>query len=322
MTKRNILFTIGAILVLLGTGAFTLVPPAIVSVTPIVVTYDFVTVDSNTSGTYWAYDTFHSTVTIVNKGVNLWQLTWVDTGTFVSWDATSPNSSGTIGDGVVGNITGGQIVTVNGVLKASLPSYLGYFNFNCDHFANCPNYVSWRTMMFDSVSSYVYDQWAWTYVTCGNGTWVNADTGNIGDIVGGPSACQNPEKPWVPLSTKAYLTLTLSPGGGFIQYDGNTGSHGCFLMVNNGVPSDSAMLRFCGANPDDITQIPMLSGRVYQRFYGDTWGVWKDKLGNNLDVKLQQINQENGWMLQRMAFMVSSNPIKGGLWWIDHKMNP
>ena len=321
--KKNILISLCAILVLLGTGAFTSTGPSqVVQPAPIVVSYRFVTIDSNTHGTYWAYDTFYSTVTIVNKGVNLWQLTWVDTGSFISWSSYSPSGTGTIGDGVIGTISGGQTITVNGVLKSSLPSYLGYYDFQCDHDANCPGYVSWRTMMFDSVTSYTYNQWAWTYVTCGNGTWVNADTGNIGDITGDPSACQNPDDPWVPLSTKAYLTLTFSPSGGFIQFDGNPGSHGCFLMVNNGFPSDHGMLTFCGANPEDIAEIPMLSGRVYQRYQGDTWGVWKDNLGNNLDDKLKEINQENGWMLKRMGFLYSNHPLKGGLWWIDHKMNP
>lgn len=255
MNKKT--FVIALAILLIVTLAFVVSPAAATAIpTPITVTYDFITIDSNTSGTYWAYDTFHSVVQIYDLGDGVYRLVWTDTGTFVSWAGVSPSGTGLVGDNVTGTVIGGQTILVHGALKSELPSYLGFYDYGCDHDANCPGYVSWRTLMFNSVDSYVYEQWGWTYTTCFNGTWVNADTGNIGDITGDPVACPAPPVTWTQTGRTYWRLLMydtdLSHAGYFdLDHPGKTGK--CVIYTNGPVPNVGAQQQYCAAGIDGFT---------------------------------------------------------------------
>ncbi len=227
------------------------------------VSYDFVTVDSGVFGGYWAYDTFHSVVSIFQLDEDIYRLVWADIATFNSWAGPSPNNTGTIADGVTGTVSGGQSVIVYGELKESLPSYLGSFDFGCDHFANCPDYVSWRTLIFDEVESYYYEWWGWTYQTCDGRTWVNADYGNSGDITGGPKDCPT-------------LTLEVRNLWAFINPGATEGKHNICYILSDGQPGRDTLKRLCFTEvaPDWWQGASLLThGDVYDN--GTSWGWWE-----------------------------------------------
>lgn len=139
---------------------------------------------------YWAYDNY-------NKHIQVWQ---VDTntfcavvqyeGSFITTAGDSPENTdlGGIAAGIKGTFEGGYKATIIGTLNPS-PLYrtrgnIGTFDYGWDghpgHGAHNP--FSWVGTYFTSVSSFSYDWWGWVYHGGGNGTWVNAVTGNQGDI--------------------------------------------------------------------------------------------------------------------------------------------
>jgi hypothetical protein len=109
-------------------------------------------------------------------------------GGFATFAGASPGNTGTVGAGIPGVMYGGRRATIVGSLKANptVPKYgyIGTYDYRCNITGTCPGYVSWKSLYFDSVSSYNDDWWGWKYVTQANGSWVNAVTGNTGDITG------------------------------------------------------------------------------------------------------------------------------------------
>jgi hypothetical protein len=149
-------------------------------------------------GGFWAFDAY-------NRHIKVWQTA---PGTFcavVSYDGRfttvaghSPQNTGTVAAGIHGNFRGGYVAKFTGTFLASKPTSgsLGTFNYACvlsaDHgVATCPGYQDWTTFFFSSTSGFTEDPWGWIYTTEANGTWVNASTGNHGDITGVPSSDNN-----------------------------------------------------------------------------------------------------------------------------------
>ena len=64
--------------------------------------------------------------------------------------------------------------------------YLGTFDYACSTTFECPGRVTWTTWYFNNGAgaSLVYAWWGWAYVTRSHGSWLNASTGNVGDITG------------------------------------------------------------------------------------------------------------------------------------------
>jgi hypothetical protein len=256
---KKVAFPIAAILVLaLPTVAFANGPTVVATVS-----YDIVTVDSGVFGGYWAYDYVHSDATVWDLGDNQYRVVFIQSGYFVSWAGPSPGNTGTIGDGVTGSISGAFVVLINGELREGLDGYLGYFDFGCDHDANCPSYVSWKDLLFEEYGSSSYEIWGWTYSTCGNGFWVNADYDNFGDITGEYVACvANEPKPAV---TGLYAFVNPAE-------DRNI----CYILSNGmpGIERDVQRLCFTEENPDWWMGASFLvSGDVYED--GTDWGFWK-----------------------------------------------
>jgi hypothetical protein len=143
--------------------------------------------DSAVGGGFWATDNY-------NKHIQVWQ---VDTntfcadvrylGSFVTDDGLSPQGTDTIAAGIAGTFEGGYRATITGTLNPD-PSLrtrgnIGTFDYGCDvETGSCTSLFSWTSTYFTSVDSFDYDWWGWIYHGGTNGSWVNASTGNEGDI--------------------------------------------------------------------------------------------------------------------------------------------
>lgn len=151
-------------------------------------------VDSGICGNNWAFDDFVRQIKVVQTGSNLFCATVKYEGHFTTIAGSSPGgssacSSTALGDGVTGTFEGGYISTIFGGTLLSSPAArtkgnIGTFDYNCDENGNCPGYVSWTTLYFSSTSGFDYAWWGWVYHAGNNGSWVNAVTGNSGDITG------------------------------------------------------------------------------------------------------------------------------------------
>ncbi len=145
--------------------------------------------DSGVAGNYWGMDALERHITV-------WQTTTAgtycatvrDEGSFQAIAGQkSPGGTGVLSGKERGEIRGGYTATITGSLLAT-PAWktrgeIGTIDYRCDASGNCPGYVSWTGQYF--TAGYGFDQpwWGWTYRGGKFGTWVNAVTGNSGDIL-------------------------------------------------------------------------------------------------------------------------------------------
>lgn len=145
--------------------------------------------DSGVAGNYWALDRYERQIKVYKTTTANQYCALVGyEGKFVTFAGLSPQNTGTVGAGIKGEMKGGYRGIITGSLKAS-PSWatkgsVGTFDYACDILGNCPGRVSWLAQYFDA--GYGFDQpwWGWGYKTGRNGSWINAGTGNSGDITG------------------------------------------------------------------------------------------------------------------------------------------
>ena len=145
--------------------------------------------DSGVAGNAWAYDDFVRQIQVVKTSPGWFCATVSYQGNFTTIAGPSPNNTGTVGDGVVGTFQGGYVSTVFSATLKTTPlartkGSIGTYDYNCNTAFNCPGYVSWVTLYFDSVSGFDLAWWGWVYHAGNNGSWTNAITGNSGDITG------------------------------------------------------------------------------------------------------------------------------------------
>lgn len=147
-------------------------------------------IDSGEDGNYWAYDNYNRHIQVWQVGTNAFCALVKYMGSFTSVAGSSPgNTTDVIAAGISGTMEGGYKATITGTLNAS-PTYrtrgnIGVFNYGCDPSSgSCTGRVSWLDVYFSSWSfpSGDLDWWGWIYHGEPNGTWVNAVTGNLGDI--------------------------------------------------------------------------------------------------------------------------------------------
>lgn len=148
--------------------------------------------DSGENGNYWAFDNY-------NRHITMWHSDANDPTKFCAivryegeFEAvagqTSPGQPPTeIGKDVAGEMKGGYRATLTGTLLASplWPTYgsVGTTDYNCDILGNCPGRISWPGRYFETGLTFDYDWWGWIYrAKEGHGTWVNAVSGNTGNI--------------------------------------------------------------------------------------------------------------------------------------------
>jgi hypothetical protein len=145
--------------------------------------------DSGTSGNAWAFDDFVRQIQVVDTGAGGFCATVKYEGNFTTVAGPSPGAAytgGTVADGIVGTFQGGYVSTLfTGTLKPGVKTKgsIGTYDYQCDTSFNCPGAVSWPSLFFDNLGGFdIGGWWGWTYHGGSNGTWVNAITGNSGDI--------------------------------------------------------------------------------------------------------------------------------------------
>ena len=155
--------------------------------------------DSKVGGGVWAFDRYSRSIKVVDVGPGSGSFCAVVRydGEFTSFAGSSPQGTGTVEAGVEGSFRGGYrtvVFTGNLIPNPVHPRHgdIGTFDYGClatdsGGGETCTNLFSWRSTYFTGLSANAYDLawWGWIYRTDDNGTWVNAITGNLGDITGG-----------------------------------------------------------------------------------------------------------------------------------------
>lgn len=147
-------------------------------------------VDSGEAGNYWAYDT-------INREIKVWKVSEGKYCATVSYEGQfaaiagqkSPGNTGILTGSEKGTFQGGYRADITGTLMSNpaLPTHgsLGITNYQCDTNGNCPGSFDWTTKYFNTgASGFTFSMpwWGWTYRN-GDHVWVNASTGNSGDIL-------------------------------------------------------------------------------------------------------------------------------------------
>jgi hypothetical protein len=150
--------------------------------------------DSAVGGNYWAIDNYTKHIQVFDQGVtnNVHTFCVVAKydGSFLTASGPSPEGTGTVGAGVTGTFQGGYSGTITGNFipgTKRAKGSAGSKDFGCaindsGTAVGC-NYYDWIGDYFPG-SSFTYTSWGWTYEAGNNGTWINASTGNSGDING------------------------------------------------------------------------------------------------------------------------------------------
>lgn len=150
---------------------------------PIVYEYDFIAYDGGVNGNIWAKDYIHSVLTLIPTTEDCYDFTRVDTGTFESTGNGSPADESTLFSGVVGDLTGGLSGEICGTLIEDPDlSYVQDFTVGT-YPGGTPKYF-WRIFEEGTISFPTSYSWGWEFESCNNGTWINDQTGNMGDIKG------------------------------------------------------------------------------------------------------------------------------------------
>lgn len=150
-------------------------------------------VDSGFAGN-WAIDNYKREIKVWkadSENTNQWCAVVKYEGKFDAVAGqTGPGGTGTISEGVKGEMRGGYRATFNGDLKASptwpMHGFVGTVDYGCDITGATCNYVSWTAQYFDNVTEFAQPWWGWIYKAGHkHGTWLNqidvlpADSGNI-----------------------------------------------------------------------------------------------------------------------------------------------
>lgn len=145
-------------------------------------------IDSGVKGNYWAYDNSNKTIQIwTTPDANVFCARVMYLGKFVAVAGASPNGTGTLDGGEKGSYEGGYWATISGPMRATpiwkANGNVGSIDFGCDvAIGSCGTYISWVDQYFEPGYAFAYGWWGWTYHGGKNGSWVNASTGNSGDI--------------------------------------------------------------------------------------------------------------------------------------------
>ena len=156
--------------------------------------------DSGQAGNYWAFDYY-------TRNIEAWQTatgtpnTYCAIVTYNGYFYTVPGQAGpgsatltgplintSTNQPVNGSMNGGYRATITGTLLSS-PTWskngnVGTFNYQCDINDNCgPELVSWPDQYFNTGYNFSYAWWGWKYNGGSHGTWINAISGNSGNIL-------------------------------------------------------------------------------------------------------------------------------------------
>lgn len=146
--------------------------------------------DSGEAGNYWAYDTIERHIQVWKSAKNSYCATVNYEGRFQAIAGQrSPGNTGVLDGTERGTFEGGYRANITGSMLSnpSLPTHgsLGTTDYACDIHGNCPGAFDWTTKYFNtSAAGFTFDMpwWGWTYRN-GTHVWVNAITGNSGDVI-------------------------------------------------------------------------------------------------------------------------------------------
>ena len=147
------------------------------------------TVDSGEAGNYWGFDSFNRTIQVWQTGESSYCAMVRYEGKFAGIAGqTSPGGTGTLSGNETGVITGGYKATIDNATLLASPTWstkgnVGTFDYQCDSSGTCPGAVNWLDQYF--APGYLFDQpwWGWIYRAGAGKVWVNASSGNQGDII-------------------------------------------------------------------------------------------------------------------------------------------
>lgn len=157
--------------------------------------------DSGIAGDYWAFDTVTRQIQVWNVGPDSFCATvmYTSASTFQAVAGqTSPGATGTLTGDEYGSFHGGYVATFTAqmdiIAPATWPAHGKIngglaINYQCDINGNCPGFVDWTSQYFANVANFNEYAWGWIYHgldhadSSSTGTWVNASTGNSGDIL-------------------------------------------------------------------------------------------------------------------------------------------
>ena len=136
--------------------------------------FTYTSPDSGLGGNNWANDTIY-------RQLQIWKVAGgycasvSDQGSFVTANGASPAGSGQISAGITGKMKGGYTTTLlTGTLDPSKATRGDLGSYTADTRPSFRDYGLGGDLA----------NWGWTYQTQNNGSWVNAVTGNTGDITG------------------------------------------------------------------------------------------------------------------------------------------
>ncbi len=145
--------------------------------------------DSGEAGNYWAMDTFTRTIQVWDQGGNTYCAIVRYTGSFQAIAGEiGPGGTGKLTGTETGSIEGGYQATITGRTLLATPGWptqgsVGTTDYKCDSSGNCEGAVIWMNQYFNSGYTFAQPWWGWIYRGGTNGTWVNASTGNSGNIL-------------------------------------------------------------------------------------------------------------------------------------------
>lgn len=147
--------------------------------------------DSGELGQWWAYDNYNRHIQVWQIGTNTFCAVVRYVGHFITVAGPSPGGTDLeMAAGIKGTMTGGYRGTVTGTLKFNrdyrTKGNIGSFDYQGDPDLIPPlgrtNAWNWIDEYFEGGWAFTYDWWGWVYRAGKNGTWVNAISGNEGDI--------------------------------------------------------------------------------------------------------------------------------------------
>jgi|SRR3989344_2817137 len=145
--------------------------------------------DSGEAGNYWALDSFNRTIQVWKTGEDSYCAMVRYEGRFAGIAGQqSPGDTGPLTGNETGVVTGGYKALIENATLMDSPVWptkgnVGSFDYQCDASGNCPGAVNWLDQYFNP--GYTFDQpwWGWIYRAGGGRVWVNATSGNKGDII-------------------------------------------------------------------------------------------------------------------------------------------
>ncbi len=135
-------------------------------------------VDSGVHGD-WATDNYNKKIQVWDQGDGTFCAIVKYEGQFVTTGPLSPELGVSLSAGVKGAFEGGYQANFDGTFTPTLKT-----NGNLGTFNQPDGGFDWISTYFTGNTTFDQPYWSWTYHGGNNGTWVNASTGNSGDITG------------------------------------------------------------------------------------------------------------------------------------------